>query len=331
MTAVNKLPIPEMVSEEMRAVMEKSAALAPDANDTSMDLAAMRAAYQRERHYWNQGGPVMRQTSDVVVTTPAGDVPLRFYYPETQVTLPAIIYIHGGGFVVGSPQTHDRIMRTLAWRAQAVVVGVDYALSPEAKFPLALHQCAAVAWYLHFHADRYGIDGQRLGLAGDSVGANLSLGAYLHLRDEVDGASYVRALVLYYGLYGLRDSASRRLMGGAWDGLTEADIQYYMDSYLAHPGDARSPYVDPLSADLSQMPPTFIAGAQFDPLIDDSAALAAILRRHDINHQYVVYDGVIHSFLHNSRHLTQAMEALKNGADFFTRATQTITTPPHHK
>jgi acetyl esterase len=174
-----------------------------------------------------------------------------------------------------------------------------------------------VARHLHEHGADYGVDGQRLAFAGDSGGAMLSLASYLYLRDELDGADYIAALLLYYGLFGLRDSASQRLLGGPWDGLTRADLDYYMQCYLADPADANSPYVDCLSADLSHLPPSFIAAAELDPLRDDSATLAAVCQLHGQPHRHVVYPGVLHAFLHNSRMLPAAADALRDGADFF--------------
>lgn len=317
MTANNKLPVWDLMSDQMRAVVEKSAELAPTANDTSGGFEAMRTAYTTERRYWNQGGPEMEKTTDTIVSTPAGEVAVRFHYPSTATVNPVLIYIHGGGFILGNLDTHDRIMRILANESGATVVGVDYALSPEAKFPTALYQCAWLAAHLHIEGAQYNIDPNQMGFAGDSGGALMSLASYLFLRNEIGDASYIRALLLYYGMYGLRDSVSRRLLGGSWDGLTEEDLKYYMDCYLANPDDLRSPYVDCLSADLSQVPPCFILGAELDPLLDDSAALAAILTRHGRTHTHVIYPGVIHAFLHNSRHLYAAHEALYQGACFF--------------
>jgi len=313
----NKLPVEQLMSATMRAVVAKSAELAPDAYDTSGGFEAMRVAYTRERAYWNEGGPQMQRTRDAEIVTPYGSVAVRFHYPRPGEAAPVVVYIHGGGFVLGNLDTHDRIMRLLADETGAVVCGVDYTLSPEAKFPLALHQCAAVIQHLHTQGQQYGTDPLRLCIAGDSGGAMLALGAFLYLRDQGDpSTNFVRALLLYYGLFGLRDSKSRRLLGGSWDGLTQADLDYYMDCYLEKPEDARSPYVDVLSSDLSDLPPAFIGAAELDPLRDDSLTLAAMLERHHRTYKFQVYEGVLHAFLHNSRHLPEAMTALRDGAAF---------------
>jgi acetyl esterase len=312
----NKLPVLELVSDQMRAVVAKSAELAAGAYSTDQDLDQIRAAYRQERGYWNQGGPRMAATDTAEIATPRGAVTVRIHRPTAAASLPAVAYFHGGGFVLGDLDTHDRIMRALAAESGAAVVGVDYSLAPEAKFPIALEQSAAVVDHLARRGGEFGLDGARLALAGDSGGAQLALAAWLKSHDAARPAPSVRALALYYGLYGLRDSASRRLLGGPWDGLTEADLRYYADCYLADPADALSPYVDCLSADLAAAPPCYVAAAEFDPLLDDSAALAAILDRHGVEHVFRTFPGVLHAFLHNARLLDAAAEALAEGGAF---------------
>lgn len=324
MPAANKLPVLDRISDQMRAVLATSAELAPDAYDTDAGLEQLRAAYRVERRFWNEGGPAMAETVDATVPTPHGQVAVRCHLPRAGVRLPVVVYVHGGGFVLGDLDTHDRIMRTLAHESGAAVVGIDYALSPEARFPVAVEQCAALARHLHESGDRYGVDGGRLAFAGDSGGAAMSLGATLLLRGQADRGEPpvpVAALALFYGLYGLRDSASRRLLGGPWDGLTEADLDYYLGCYLADPADAASPYVDCLRADLGRgVPPSYLVSAVLDPLRDDTEALAAMLARHQVPCEHEVFDGVLHGFLHNSRMLDAAVVALQHGGAFLRRA-----------
>ncbi len=324
MVTHNQLPVLERVSAQMKAVLDKSAELAPDAYATDAGLDQQRQAYRRERRWWNEGGPTMAQTIDAQVPTPHGPVAIRCHLPRTGEVLPVVLYVHGGGWVVGDLDTHDRIMRVLAEQSGAAVVGIDYALSPEAKFPVAIEQCAAVARHLREAGADYQVDGSRLALAGDSGGAAMCLATTLWLRDRADAGEPgvdIVGLVLYYGMYGLRDSGSRRLLGGPWDGLTEADLAYYLDCYLAGPADLRSPYVDCLSADLSRgIPPTHLVAAELDPLRDDTATLAAMLTQHGVPCSHEVLPGVLHAFLHNSRMLDAAATALAHGGAFLRRA-----------
>jgi esterase len=140
----------------------------------------------------------------------------------------------------------------------------------------------------------------------------------LMMRDEGSLTS-VRAMLLYYGVYGLKDSLSMRLLGGAWDGLTEADYQYYLDQYFADPADVSDCYFNILGSDFSQgIPPCYVVSAGLDPLRDDSRTLADILNLCSVAHLYNEVEGVIHGFLHHSKMLDDTMDVLSEGAHFFT-------------
>ncbi|MBN8881910.1 acetyl esterase [Salana multivorans] len=295
---------------EALAIQER---LAGDAFATDAPLATMRERYTVERAFWNEGGPVMDRTDDDVVPGPAGPVAVRVHRPGPG-RRGCLVYLHGGGFVLGNLDTHDRIMRTLAERSGAVVVGVDYTLSPEAKFPRAIHEAGAVVAWLAERADDLGLDGT-ISLAGDSGGAMLALATATWLRDT--GGPAIEQLLLYYGMYGLADSASRRLYGGPWDGLTREDLAYYLDAYTGGPDDLASPYLDLLASDLSGLGACFVAAAELDPLIDDSVLLDRVLAEVGTAHELRVYDGVLHGFLHHSRVLPEALQALTDGADFY--------------
>ncbi|NTW39128.1 MAG: acetyl esterase [Cellulomonadaceae bacterium] len=316
------------VTDQMRAVLDTQAELAADAFATDVDLTVMRRRYAAERAFWNEGGPVMAATVDGVVPGPFGPIAIRAHRPvPADHDLPCIVYVHGGGFVVGDLDTHDRIMRTLAACTGAVVVGVDYRLSPESKFPGAVHECAAVVSHLGVHGGELGIDPAHVSLAGDSGGANLAMATTLYLRDEVPGSPSVECLILYYGMFGLRDSASQRLFGGEWDGMAKADLDYYLDCYTTGPADLASPYLDCLGADLSHgVPPCYVAASALDPLLDDSLALATVLDDLGVHRRLRVFEGVLHGFLHHSRMLPEAVQALEDGADFYRGVLAAVTT-----
>lgn len=328
---MNKLDVLSLISPQMKAVLAKEDELAGDANDTSVGFGVMRANYVEGRRYWTQGGPEMEESVDDVVAGPHGDIPVRYYYP-TQASLdgkiaqrgdtPAIVYVHGGGFVLGNLDTHDRICRVLASHADTIVVAVDYRLSPEAKYPSAVEEVAAVLAYVHEHGAEHGIDGDRIGMAGDSGGAHLDLAATLYTREERGGADFVKCLLLYYGWFGLYDSSSMRLLGGPWDGLTEADWAFYQQLYAAgDPNELRvAPYANLFLNDLTRnMPALYIAAAEYDPLRDDSATLAAIAQQYGIPCEHEVFEGTIHAFLHYTRALDAANDALEHGASFAKR------------
>lgn len=279
------------------------------------DFAGMRLDYRAERAYWNAGGPQMVAVTDAVVDTDDGAVPVRLHRPTDAERPPVIVYLHGGGWVLGDLDTHDRILRNLAHHTGAVVVGVDYSLSPEAKFPVPVRQCAAVVEHVVAHADALGVDAGALALAGDSAGAHLALAATLALAERGSAAA-PSCLLLFYGLYGLTDSPARRLLGGPWDGMSRADLEFYWSQYLPGLEHLSSPQVDLLSADLTAVPPCYLAAADLDPVKDDSAVLAALLERLGTAVEHSVFEGVLHGFLHYTRELDEATAAFARAAAF---------------
>ena len=237
---MNKLDVLARINPQMKAILAKEATLAGDANDTSVGFDVMRENYVLGREFWVEGGPVMKLSFDEELTGPHGPMAVRFYYPTDEAlegkeaqspTTPVIVYVHGGGFVLGNLDTHDRICRILARNTGAIVVAVDYRLSPEAKFPSAVEEVAFVAQFLHEEGAAYGIDTERMGFAGDSGGAHLNLAATFYLRDTTDSIAHIKCLLLYYGWFGLTDSGSMRLLGGPWDGLAEEDWMFYQQLY----------------------------------------------------------------------------------------------------
>ena len=319
MNNANKIEVLKHLSPEMLEVLRYQDEHAKDAfNTVGLSYPEIRANYVQERRFWNEGGPEMHETVDVSVPCEGSQVLTRIFYPTARRPNACIFYLHGGGFTVGSVETHDRIMRILAHASGCIVVGVDYSLSPEAKFPKAVLECAQVCAYYRENAARYGINPGKLGFAGDSGGANLSMGAYLWLRDHSEDSSYVKGLLLYYGGYSLSDSKTMRLYGGPWGGLTEEDLDFYMDMYFARPEDRQSPYYNFYNNDLTRrMPACFIASCEFDPLRDDSETLYAILSEKGIPCLYKMYPGTIHAFLHYSRMMKAAEEAIVEGGLYF--------------
>lgn len=309
--------------EFCRQAGEDAAQSIASQSDTPGHLAETRAEYRAERSYWNEGGPTMARTVDDTISTAGVDVSVRLHHPNAEAGLPGIVFLHGGGFTVGDLDTHDRIMRVLAHTSGAAVIGVDYSLSPEAKFPQALHESAGVVDCLVRRGKEYGIDGSRLAIAGDSAGAMLTVSAAVLLRDTPkrigalpESFSAVKALMSFYGGHGLTDSASRRMFGGSWDGMGADDLGSIMSDYFASTGDAKSPAYDHLGADLAGLPPIFVAAAGLDPLRDDSRALAVRLRRAGNDTVFEEYPHVLHSFLHFARILDDATDVLTTTAAF---------------
>lgn len=309
---VNVLP---RLSAEMRLALKNSrAALARMKRDPALPpLAADRAAYEFERAYWNTPLVPMARIVDETLAISPLPIATRRYYPVAARTAPAIIFIHGGAFILGSLDTHDRIMRLLAQKTGAVVIGLDYALAPEHKFPTAHDQIVAAVRHLAKNPPK-GVDMSRFAIAGNSAGATLGLAAALDINRKLRGRH--KALAFYYGAFGLTNSVSRRLYGDEIDGMTRENMESWTRAYLNGPEERQDPRFDTLAADLHGLPPVFLGYAEMDPVADDSVALAARLQLAGGLCELRAYPGVLHGFIHTSRMVPTAMKALDHGAAF---------------
>lgn len=302
----------DLLLPEMREALAVSERLYAEAGPLPDDpVAAARLAYDHERRFWNAAPAPVEEVRDLALGTALGPVRTRLYRPTRTEAAGLVVYLHGGGYVLGNLDTHDRIMRLLALKSGCPVLGIDYALSPEHRFPVALDQIAAVLDSLARGALGPGTGRGAIVLAGDSAGAHLALGTAIGTRDR-----RIRGLVLYYAAVGLRDSASRRLLGGEIDGLSPAQLAFYRDAYLSCDADERDPRYDCLAADLRGLPPCLIGAVELDPLRDDSLALAEALKVAGVPHRLRRYEGVLHGFLHYSRMVPAAEDALAEGGRF---------------
>lgn len=274
-----------------------------------------REFYELAREYWNEGAPAMAKSQSFLLEDSGFSIPFVIHYPTEKESLDTILYIHGGGFIVGSPKTHEGIMSRLARETGDAIVGIDYSLAPEAPFPQAILECAALACHLQKEGQRYGLSGNPVTLAGDSGGAYLSLATALHLRDA-QSECRIRSLLLYYGPFGLEDSLSMRLYGGFWDGLTMETMKMYWQMF-APPEGIRTKGADLFSRDLTWgIPPAFIVGCDLDPLRDDSRLLHAILQEHGLVSVYSEAKGLIHGFLEFSKGVPEADKTYRESALF---------------
>lgn len=311
----NKIQVLERISDEMRAVVAyQQPDLPPWPGDSP--LAVQRRYYQQERQFWNADAPPMQRILAQPVPTAYGSVNTRIYYPQPESPA-TLIYLHGGGFIFGNLDTHDRIMRLLAHYTRCAVIGVDYTLSPEAHYPQAIEETVAVCEFFYRHGQRFALNMSQMSFGGDSAGALLAISVALWLRDRGLRYGKITSVLLWYGLYGLQDSASRRLYGGEWDGLTRNDLAAYEQAYLRTDQDRESPWYCIFNNDLTRdVPPCFIASAEYDPLIDDSRALYHTLQAHRQPCEYRMYPGTLHAFLHYSRMMKTADDALRDGARY---------------
>ena len=309
------------IDPQMRAALEIQNSLLDDwpAELTLEDVPRLRELYERERRHWNQDPPPLPQVADHVLAGAAREIPFRIYYPQTEEARPPVVYAHGGGWIVGNLDTHDRIMRLLTLGSGLPVVGVDYALSPEHRFPLAVKEVRFVANHLLAEGAAYGLDPTCLAFAGDSAGANIGLGACVGALDA--GPDAIKGVLLYYycAAFVGRDSPSQRKFAAFDPSVDETNLAFYRDCLLRSPADAADPRYDILQADLSALPPIFLATAELDPIFDDSMLLLDTLRALGRPCDLKVYPGLLHGFLHLSRQVDLVRQAIDDGAAWLRR------------
>ena len=243
------------------------------------------------------GGPgeEMAEVSERTIPGPHGDIPIRIYRPEPGESAPCLVYYHGGGWVIGTPDSTDAICRAVAKRAGCVVVSVDYRLSPEHKFPIPLDDCFAATRWVADNAAELGVDPNRIAVGGDSAGGNLAAAVSIRARDE--GGPALRMQLLVYPVTNHDFSTPSYAENGEGNLLTTDMMRWFWDHYVNGPEDSANPLCSPLRAeDLSNLPPAFVITAEYDPLRDEGEAYAAALTKAGVSVTHTRYDGMIHAF-----------------------------------
>ena len=261
----------------------------------------------------------VRSIENLRIPGPDCEIPIRVYTPESRAPRPALVYFHGGGWVVCDLDTHDVVCTAIAHRAGAVVVAVDYRLAPEHKFPAAvIDSYAATAWVAS-NAERLGIDPKRISVGGDSAGGNLAAVVSLKSRDE-DGPA-IALQVMVYPVTDLSSFATPSYQEFGEDHyLTKSEMEWFREHYLRNMDDARNPHASPLLArDLSRLPPALIITAECDPLRDEGEAYAKRLTNAGVPVTYTCYPGMIHPFFSLSGVIPQAFDAIQQVADAVAR------------
>lgn len=274
--------------------------------------------------------PVPRCEDRFLPGGPPEGVPVRLYWPPRTPgdveRLAAIVYVHGGGYVVGDLNTHDSMMREICARAGVLVCSVDYRLAPEHKFPAGLEDvCTAVRW-VSAHAQDLGIDPERIGIGGESAGGNMAAAAALVALEDPE--MRIAAQFLFYpNTCTLEDytSPSRRELGDEGGFIpTRRQIEGVIRDYTRSPEDRRNPLVSPLlKKDLRGAAPALICTAGYDTLRDEGKEYADRLAAAGVPVEYRCLETTIHGFLNFGKVLDVSDEAF----DYFAREAKEMLRP----
>ena len=259
------------------------------------DVATLRKAAEEAPKLLGGDPETLASVSDATTLGEAHTIALRVYRPENSAALPLLLYAHGGGWVTGSLDSHDRLCRMLANLLPAVVVAVDYRCAPEHAYPAALDDFESAWHWARAHAAALGADGMRFAVAGDSSGGNLA--AALTLRLRAGGAPLPDLqLLLYPALDATCSRASYREFAAGYN-LTGPQMGWYWETYRAGAA-VDGAELSPLAAtDLSGLPIAVIAVAEYDVLRDDAVDYARALIAAGVPVRVVHCDGMIHGFL----------------------------------
>ena len=250
----------------------------------------------------------------------AGPIRVRLYWPNAAGPVPAIAYYHGGGHVIGSLDTHDLIARNLCAGAGALVASVDYRMGPEHRFPAAVEDSFAALEWLSSNAASLGADPGRLGVHGDSAGANLAAVMALMARDAGGPKLRLQSLVYPVADYTL-SSASYATFAEGYGLLTRAAMMWFQEHYLRSPADAEDWRASPIkAASFAGVAPAIVVTAECDVLHDDGERYAEALRRAGVAVEYREYAGMIHGFFGMVPIIDDAMTAQRAVAAAFKEA-----------
>jgi acetyl esterase/lipase len=303
------------IQEVLRAMAE--AKLRPIEEMTPAEAREQMEATARARKA--EPLPVAR-VEERMIPGPAGEIRLRLYWPPALAPVPAIVYYHGGGHVIGSLDTHDFVARNLCGGAAALVASVDYRMGPEHKFPAAVDDSWAALRWVGENAESLDVDRGRIGVHGDSAGANLAAVVALLARDR--GAPSLRLQSLVYPIvdYGLVGDSYEKYANG-YGILTSGAMGWFRAHYLRSREDANDWRASPIkAAGLAGVAPAIIVTAECDVLHDDGQRYAEVLQRAGVAVEYREYPGMIHAFFGMVPAVDDAMNAQRTVWAAFRRA-----------
>lgn len=279
-----------------------------------------RVAFRAMREAAKQAVPEMAEVRNIEAPGPGGAIPLRLYRSHAAGSgpCPAMVFYHGGGWVVGDLETHDIQCRHFANAGECSVIAVDYRLAPEHKFPSAAYDCIAATHWIAGNAAVLGIDAGKLAVGGDSAGGNLA--AVVALDAAAKGAPAIRGQVLIYPTVDLRMDYDSYARVGEGYTLTAGSMAWFRDHYLTNPEQISDWRASPLLAsNLADAPPALVLTAGLDPLCDEGEAYAQALKAAGVEVEFECYSGQMHGFAGASGIIRQTDRAIAQIGAFLKR------------
>ena len=267
-----------------------------------------RAAYEAGAGVLEIASKALPRVEDIAIPARDGtQLHARLYAPSTAQPLPVLLYLHGGGFTIGSVATHDTLCRELAFQAGCAVVSLDYQLAPEHKFPTAINDAWDALQWLHQQGQTLGLDSSCMAVGGDSAGGTLAAACALLARDA--GLPLQLQLLIYPGTCAHQDTDSHlRYATGLV--LEREGIHWFFNHYVRDAADREDWRFAPLLApDVEGVAPAFFCLAELDPLVDEGVQYADMLRMAGVPVVLEIYKGVTHEFVKMGRAIAEARQA----------------------
>ncbi|MFZ4478673.1 MAG: alpha/beta hydrolase [Rhodoferax sp.] len=299
-----------MLDPQARMLLDMISAAGLPPVDQQAPVAA-REGYRLRRSFTQPDPPLVGRVREHWVSSGSARITVREYRPiepASKAALPALLYLHGGGWTIGDLETHDVLCRSLCKDADCVVLSVDYRLAPENPFPAAYEDALAAFDWAAAQAQTLGIDAGRIAIGGDSAGGNLAAAACIGLRGRAAQPAFQ---LLIYPATDLRCRAPSHDRNGQGYLLTSAAIAWFLGHYLTQPGDYADWRASPLlAASHAKLPPALVLTAGFDPLRDEGLQYANALSKAGVSTEYVCFERQIHGFITMGRVLGEANTAL---------------------
>ena len=310
-----------MLHPQLAALLERAAS-SPLPPYHDVPPAVARRLYRDTRGPLTPDPPPVESSQLLLVPGKGGPVPVRAYRPKgapKDEVLPALIYIHGGGWVIGDLDTHDVVCRTLANGARCAVFSVEYRKAPEAPFPAAVDDCFSALQFISQNSGKLNVNASKVAVGGDSAGGNLAAAICLVARDA--GGPPISFQLLIYPATDHRLSHPSIDSNGEGYLLTKKVMIYFRGHYLPREADWLDWRASPLLAQShAGLPPAFVMTAGFDPLRDEGRAYSEKLKRAGVPSEYREYSDMVHGFITMGRVLDTANAALADCAQALKKA-----------